>query len=548
MKKKVIVYSIITLLIALYVFIQAPVLNPLYFDGALFYCVVITIYILAAVIMKFGVIKLEKPTQERPLNVVPNFHFPKKAILITAAPWVLLLICTIASSVLFNVSAFRDQLGTPETRIFESDMQAVDTDQIPIVDVDLAAKLADKKLGERPALGSQVVLGEPTIQMVDGKLVWVVPLQHSGFFKWITNLEGTPGYIVVSATSMTDVEYVEGHKIKYQPNAYLLQNLHRKLRFSGALFTGITDYSFELDDDGNPYWVATTYQNKRFFSLPEATGVIVMNATTGQLNHYSIDNVPAWVDRVQPEDFVITQIDNQGEYVHGIFNFANKDKFRTSEGHIIVYNEGRCYLFTGLTSVGGDDSAIGFIMVDMVTKESHLYQMAGATETAAQQSAEGKVQHLAYQASFPLIINIDGEPTYFMTLKDNAGLVKQYAMVSVTDYTVVGVGETISATVQDYEQTLRNSSGSASLDATEEKEEARGKVLRIASEFDGSSTVYKVILEEHLDQIFLVPADLSEELALTREGDSVVLEYTADEAGEGGIYSAVTFDNLEFTQ
>ncbi|MBC8569282.1 hypothetical protein [Zongyangia hominis] len=547
MKKKVIVYGVITLLIGLYVFIQAPVLNPLYFDGAFFYCAVITIYILAAAVLKFSKITVEKPSQERPLNVVPKLNFPKKVIFIAAAPWVLLILCSIASSVLFNVSAFRDQLGEPETRVFESDMQAVDTRQIPIVDVELAAKLADKKLGERPALGSQVVLGEPTIQMVDGKLVWVVPLQHSGFFKWITNLDGTPGYIVVSATNMTDVQYVEGHKIKYQPSAFLLQNLHRYLRFHSALFTGITDYSFELNDDGVPYWVATTYRNRRFFSLPEATGVILLNATTGEATQYAIDDVPEWVDRVQPEDFVTTQINNKGEYVHGIFNFANKDKYRTSEGHIIVYNEGKCYLFTGLTSVGGDDSAIGFIMVDMVTKESHLYQMAGATEKAAQQSAEGKVQHLAYKASFPLIINVEGQPTYFMTLKDNAGLVKQYAMVNVSDYSVVGVGETISATVKNYEQTLRNSSGSASFDNTAEKEELTGKVLRIASEFDGSSTVYKIILEEHANMIFLVPADLSNELALTREGDGVSIEYAKGEE-EGGIYTALSFDNTEFRQ
>lgn len=146
------------------------------------------------------------------------------------------------------------------------------------------------------------------------------------------------------------------------------------------------------------------------------------------------------MDRVQPEDFVIEQITNRGNYVHGIFNFANKDKYRPSDGHNIVYNNGECYLFTGLTSVGADDSAIGFIMVDMVTKEPIMYEMSGATEEAGQLSAQGRVQDLGYQASFPIILNIDSQPTYFMTLNDDIGLIKQYAFVSVTNYSTVGTG------------------------------------------------------------------------------------------------------------
>ena len=158
---------------------------------------------------------------------------------------------------------------------------------------------------------------------------------------------------------------MEGSKIKYHPGSYLLFDVARKVRFGPGLLTGITDYSFELDDNGQPYWVVSTYHNLRGFSLPEADGIILLNATTGQMERYTMENIPEWVDRVQPEDFVIEQITNRGNYVHGIFNFANKDKYRPSDGHNIVYNNGECYLFTGLTSVGADDSAIGFIMVDM---------------------------------------------------------------------------------------------------------------------------------------------------------------------------------------
>ena len=206
---------------------------------------------------------------------------------------------------------------------------------------------------------------------------------------------------MVSATNVNDVEYVDAYPIKYQPDSYLLDDLERHLRLNGALFDGIVDESFELDDSGQPYWIVTSYRNTRGFALPEARGVYAVNASTGETTYYSIDEVPDWIDRVQPEDFVLNQINNQGEYVHGIFNFSDKDKFRTSEGEAIIYNNGSCYLFTGLTSIGQDESAIGFIMVDMVTKQPILYQMNGATEESAQLSPRARCSIRGTRPAFP---------------------------------------------------------------------------------------------------------------------------------------------------
>lgn len=501
-------------------------LNPLYPSTAFFYCIMITAYVAIWVINKAGKFiftKLENGSVS--VDFERKAPFPKAPIIIAVAAWVLYGAVTVGSSVIFNVSAFRDQM--PDYRIgdFSSEIQVVDISQIPIVDNDLAYKIAEKKLGEKPSLGSQVVLGEPTIQTVNDKLVWVVPLQHSGFFKWLTNMAGTPGYIVVSATNSQDVEYVDDYNIKYQPNAYIFSDLTFHTRYTAALFTGVTDYSFELDDTGRPHWVITTFRYTRGFALPEATGVIVMDAETGKSNRYALEDVPAWVDRVQPEDFILTQINNKGKYVHGIFNWADKDKYQTSEGDIIVYDEGRCYLFTGITSVGSDESAIGFVMVDMVTKEPIMYQMAGATEYAAQRSAEGKVQQYGYYASFPLIINFEGTPTYFMTLKDIDGLIKQYAYVSVKDFLVVGVGESMQDAKLNYEKALRQNPGSADVTDTDSLAEIAGTVYRINQEIVAGETVYRFILSERTDIVFEAQGSVSEMLSLTEVGDSVKISY-----------------------
>ena len=552
-KAQLIIYIVIAVLALLYVFETAVNLSPLYAEGAFFWCVIISLYTLVWSAFKVGA-KLSGLFSQRDENGRPVIDFsalsfksfPKAAKLLIVGPWVIFMVVTLGSSVVFNAKAYRDQLGNSEVQTFTSDLQPMDLNQLPVVDKPLALKLADKKLGEKPSLGSQVVLGEPTIQKVNGELIWAVPLHHSGFFKWLTNLQGSAGYITVSATNVNDVKYVDDYKIKYQPYSYLLHDLQRWVRFTSAPFTGITDYSFELDDDGVPYWIVTTYKNLRGFALPEATGVIIVNASTGETQECKIDEVPDWVDRVQPENFIRNQINNQGEYVHGFLNFSDKDKFKASSGQAIVYNNDRCYLFTGLTSVGNDESSIGFMMVDMVTKQPLLYQMNGATEEAAMSSAQGKVQHLGYYASFPLIVNADGNPTYFMTLKDREGLIKQYAMVSVQNYSIVGVGETKAQVYKNYQQAMRQSgTGDSFISSSGETKKTVGNVVRIEGEFNGSTMKYYLIVEGSEDKIFVADTGISHELPLTRDGDKVSLSYFEY---DGPVMEVTEFDNLTFTQ
>ena len=543
-KYKIVVFLVLLALVGAYVFVYAPVLNPFfYLEGAVFWAAVITLFAGVFCLLHFGELTVQfLDREQRPFNYVPTKKFPRWVKFLLVVPWVFVAVVFIGSSFIFHSNAYRDQLGEAEPVPFSSDMQLADLDQLPIVDEALAVTLADKKLGERAGLGSQVRLGADavTIQQIDGELMWAIPLYHRGVFKWITNLSGTQGYILVSATDVNDVRYMEDYKVKYYPGNYLLQDLTRHVRFGGAWLDGITDPTFEIADDGQPYWIYTTYRNLRGFNLPEATGAWVVNATTGEMERYTIETLPAWVDRIQPEGFIINQINNKGEFVHGWLNFADKDKFKASPGHMILYNNGHCYLFTGMTSIGADDSAIGFIMVDMVDKDLRVYMMAGATETAAMGSAQGKVQHLGYQATFPLILNIDGQPTYFMALKDATGLIKQYAFVSVVNYSIVGTGETIQEAQNDYLQGLQNSGVTVDAAESQKLEEATGTVWRIGAEFDGQQTVYKLVLSQQRNTIFLLPAVLSDELALTREGDPVRIGYPAQ---EGPSVTASAFDN-----
>lgn len=529
----------------IYYFVSMPSLNPLLVDGAMFWFVLIVVWLaiinidslLKAIFRKYNLTDDDLPRFFKGMaqKYDNTFEKTKATAKISIGVVVVLLLAgivyTAIGTPLFSYKAYREQMPNPKEIQFSEGMEKVDMNKLLVVDKELALILADKKLGERSSLGSQVVTGEPTIQQVNGELLWAVPLHHSGFFKWLSNMDGSAGYITVSATNMQDVKYVDDYKIKIQPNSYFFDDLTRRLRFNVGAFKGITDYSFELDEEGRPHWVVTTYKNKRGFSLQEANGVIIVDAQTGSCKSYDLDEIPEWVDRVQPEDYIVSQINNKGKYVHGIFNFSNKDKFQTSEGDIIVYNDNRCYLFTGITSVGADNSALGFYMVDMKTKEPFFFNMSGATENAAMQSAEGAVQDLGYSATFPVVLNLEKNPTYFTTLKDKSGLIKKYAFVSIKNYNIVGVGDNIVEAEKNYLNLLKNTGSSDIVveDTKLEDKKIEGTVKRIDWSIVDNETVYSILLNENDKHIFVAKNSLSSTLPLTQVGDKVEIEYSFNE-------------------
>lgn len=461
-------------------------------------------------------------------------------VVLILAPVVIFVVSNILSTPLFTWGILKNQIGKIEERNFEKDFEKFNVGEALVIDETLALRLAEKKLGEKPELVSQVKVTTPTIQLYNNKLVWVVPLEHSGLFKWISNMEGTPGYIIVSATDQKDVTFVDNHKIKYQKEAYLHQDLKRKAQYRDLL-SGLIDYSFELNEQGVPHWVITTYSNKFLFNIPEATGAVVVNAETGKTEKYSINNLPKWIDRIQPEEFIISQINNNGKYINGILNFSQKNMYKTSPEASIIYNNGRCYLFTGITSVSNDDGAIAFYLTDMINKKTYKYMMSGATENAAAMSAEGKVQNLGYKASSPILVNVDASPTYFMTLRDKEGLIKQYAFVNVEDYTTVGNGESKEEALNNYRKNMRNTPNVNVEVLNENIKKIEGTIKRIASENINNNLVYKFILNEIDNKVFEVNSKKSEYLALTMVGDKVKIEYIDNDKG---IIPVEKYENL----
>lgn len=492
------------------------------------------------------------PLVFRALVVGPNLD---KSTSIRASPALLGVLMVFVflplSSCGINQSGnYRALIGEIETSVFTQDVAPVDAAHIRIVDHDMAVKLGNKQLGVDAGLGSRATLGDMHIQRFKNELYWVAPLLHTGFRRWMQfGEEGTPGYVMVSATNPDDVRLVQkiGDKpihVRYQPNAYLTKNLERYIYMNGYATRGVTDYTFEIDDDGKPYYVATLYNKKVGASGEDAVGVVLVDVDSGSIKEYSIDQAPAWIDRIQPEDFIKNQIDWWGEYIEGWVNsWWAKDKVLESSGkelRLVFGDNGRAYWYSGLTSKGKDQSITAFLLIDSRTKATKRYDIAGATEGAAEKSAEGATQEKKYDATNFVIYNIAGKPTYVGPLKDNEGLVKAVAMVSVENYDIVGWGQNKQEAMRDYRSKLASRGNAAAADPLKSRVTVSGVVTRFGSDTRNGATYFHFQVEGKAQYVFIGTTSVSMMLPVTEKGDKVTISYS--ETGSGTV-DIEKFDN-----
>lgn len=529
-KKKVMkkILSLLSLAVLAFVlfYINLPVINY----GFTGFAFILLVLVIVAIVFSTGVTVSQKTKQVQLAAMPSKFLYVLAAILLAYC----IVLPIVTSLKMFRTDSYQKLIGDVKNgEKITNHIAPISIDKIRVVDENLAYLLGEKILGSQPALGSQVELGNFCIQKVNDDLYWVAPLLHSGFLKWFNNQEGTAGYVIVSATNERDVKLVQhvggkAIKIKYQPGAYFSSELHRHTYFNGYANDGLTDFSFEIDDAGNPFWVITKYAKKIGFSGKDATGIIVVDAQSGVITEYSIAETPKWVDRIQPLDFIEHQLNDWGEYVHGYWNFSNADKLRTTEGLTLVYGkDNKSYWYTGLTSVGKDESAVGFVLVDTRTKEATFYKQSGATEYAAQSSAEGKVQEKGYKASLPIPYNINNIPAYVMTLKDDGGLVKMFAMVDISDYTIVGVGNTMRETLTAFKNVYNMADNKINPNSVSNKKTVKSIVTRIQNDVKNGNSFYYFKVKDY-PNIFVGSSQISNQLPVTIIGDSIAVSFDLD--------------------
>jgi len=454
-----------------------------------------------------------------------------KIFIIPGILFVLLIILKLSSMTIFHSKKYANLIER-ENGSFEEDIKESSFEQVPTVDRDTAQRLGSRKMGEMLDLVSQYNVSNAYTQInYDDKPVRVTPLEYNGFLKWIGNKsEGIPNYIIVDMIDgKVELKKLENN-IKYSKSDKFSRDIYRHLRQNYPKDI-IYEINFEIDEEGTPYWIAPVYHNTiGWFGGLDVKEVILTNATNGETIKYNIEDAPKWVDRIYDAERIIQQLNWNGGLQSGYFNslFAQKGVLQTTEGYNYLAIDDDVYLYTGMTSVGADESNVGFVLVNLRTKDTKFYKMSSAEEFSAMESAEGAVQEKGYRSTFPILLNIDNKPTYFMSLKDEAGLVKMYALVDAQNYQKVSVGTTVNNVVSTHiGKDITNLSSEEDREEDTEPIEylnTKGKIVSIESVVINGNTHYYFILDNS-PNIFIAKIGVSEELPFIKIGDEVNIEY-----------------------
>lgn len=450
-----------------------------------------------------------------------------KFFIIPAILLALLFVLKLFSATMFHSTGYANLIEKTNSS-FEEDIKEASFEQVPTVDRDTAQRLGSRKMGEMLDLVSQYNVSNAYTQInYDDKPVRVTPLEYNGLLKWLGNKnEGIPNYIIVDMIDgKVELKRLENN-IKYSKSDRFSRDIYRYLRLEYPMDM-FFEINFEIDEEGIPYWVAPVYNSTiGWFGGLDVKEVILTNATNGETAKYAIEDVPKWVDRIYDADEIIRQLNWNGGLQSGFLNslFAQKGVLQTTEGYNYLAIDDDVYLYTGMTSVGADESNVGFVLVNLRTKETKFYKMSSAEEFSAMESAEGAVQEKGYVSTFPILLNIDNKPTYFMSLKDEAGLVKMYALVDAQNYQQVSIGTTVNNVVSTHiGKDITNLQSEEDEEPTEILN-TMGKIISIESVVIDGNTHYYFILGNN-NNIFIANIGVSEKLPFIKVDDEVIIEY-----------------------
>ena len=465
-------------------------------------------------------------------------------LIVIAAVFVVYVVGGLLSSVIIRSGAYA-KLMTVETGDFTQDIEEISFDQIPMLDRDSAEKLGDRKLGELADMVSQFEVADNYTQInYKGRPVRVTPLRYGDVFKWLNNRSaGLPAYLIIDMVTQ-EVDVVRlSEGMHYTTAEHFSRNLYRHLRFQYPTFI-FDEPTFEIDEEGTPYWVCSRVVKRiGLFGGTDIQGAVLVNAINGESQYYT--DIPTWVDGVYSADIIMEQYDYYGTYQGGFINslFGQKNVTVTTAGYNYIAANDDVYVYTGVTSAGSDESNIGFILTNQRTKQTTFYSIAGAEEFSAMNSAEGVVQHLNYTSTFPLLLNISNQPTYFMALKDYAGLVKMYAMVNVQQYQIVATGTSVEECQANYYKLLRQNK----LDTGEEpvlpadEETVVGTVVALRSAVIDGTTMYYVTLDGG-NTVYSISAGELEKVVLLNVGDYIGITYEPSSLRDDRICTANDFE------
>ncbi len=575
---KIVLSIIITIIgAAIAYYFMLPAMNFGAIEFYTYIAAVIAIFIGANVLLSQAFIRPEYIPYVKRVSIAP--------VIIAVVFALVLGVGYLTSSVFFRAASYSELLSFSDNVELDSSVTKIDStvdfENVAMIDKAAAEKLADKVLGDLATIGleSQFELATEYSTQINynGAPCRVYPLRYGNVFKWLNNTkDGFPGYVIVNMNTQETNFVLLNEKgsesyIKYSPTEHFQKNLQRIVRFAYPTAI-IGNISFEADDNGTPYWICEVIEKKiGLIGGDDVKGIIMVDAVTGEMEYYTIDEVVAgvsaadssvslsWIDQAYNADLLIQQYNYYGTYLNGFWNsiFGQSGVKKSTLGSSYIAMNDDVYIYTGVTSVTADESILGFILINQRTKEAMFYTTTGATEAAAQNSAQGALSDKGWTATFPLLINLDGEATYFMSMKDASNVVKGYAMVNVSNYNIVATDNAdgkpnLAKCIENYAVALKdNKTVSIDVDTsvvpetpTEDGSDVSdentgvvsvsGVISDIRSQIENGSTCYYIKVSGIGDYVMVSADDMPEAIFLAK-GDSVVVEYDSNDAANGWV-------------
>ena len=553
--KKVLASLLVSLVVAgVAYYLMLPALNFKAMELYIYLGVVIMSYIAA-----FGVLSKAYFRPE-------YMEYAKNKVKIPIA-LILVLVAVVAVGSLVGAEVFRAKdyakLIDVKEGDFADEIAEVDFNSVPRLDKDSSNMIATRALGELSDYVSQFVVNSYYSTQINykGTPVRVQSLDYGDIFKWLKNTkEGIPAYIIVDMTTQKAETVRLEDGMKYSPAEHFNEYLIRHVRFKyPSLMLG--DPSFEIDETGRPFWIVPVLDKTiGLFGGTDVQGAIIVDSINGDTtlvstsldkntklptDKFVTDKEFQWLDQVYSATIVNQQYNYYGKYNNGFINsIIGQENVRvTSQGYNYLALNDDVYMYTGVTSISSDQSIIGFVLINQRTKEAVYYKQAGALEETARTSAQGKVQQYGYRATFPILLNVSGEPTYFMALKDSSELVKMYAMVNVEQSTIVGVGTNLAECTENYAAELQKNGVNVNVDVDsmgqeetpdapkEETVEVTGTVAEIRSVITGGETYFYIKLQDNATY-YKVAVKNAEKIVILNVGDTITFVVDKNATGE----------------
>jgi hypothetical protein len=424
------------------------------------------------------------------------------------------------------------------------------TDEQPIALSTQASENMMKKAFSQVPDSSMYRLGDLSAQYINGKPYYVAPVEFNGFMSWFSN-QKLPGYFIISATDINDTAHFVKKQLDYSETSWFNHNIARKIYMQNAKYAQVGEPILEIDEQGNAFWVQTLLTVRWAGQyMYNNIHVSLTDADTGKTTVYAADKAPKWVDvAVSPEAATRMNRAYGNPYA---FNFQHRNQIKPTEngsesGVTPVFNaDGSISYFDDFTTVSSNaDSDKGYAMVNSRTGKLNFYtgknvgimDSDGAVKVAKQLHPQNK-----WHGSNPVIMNIDGTPTWVISMMDQNERFREYAYIKGGDQNVIGEGDNAAEALTAYRNALATSvETAASTDGKTKTTTVSGQVERVntAAQINGDQVVLFKLSGN--DTLFTMNPTKDQHVLLLQAGDDVKL--TVNNVAKAQVANVITLKN-----